>query len=271
MDAFVGRKTDPFDLFHSGMDQAANKPWKRGLGESPDPGRSEVMDNSDLPTGETPQETADRVAASPLFGVTDEASRRRVIRQCLLAIPWIVVLVPLIFYLDSLRYGRAEVGPLGWGMTVFFVMYCLLTAIGLFFRPRTEFHSPVRLRGDWADRVGAFWLVSCAFGPFFGWIVTTGIIPITPTSWRWLYGLQVFLAAGVPLLLTLPLTRYVRGKSTLVALPMLVFVTLLPVLTALTASQDLWEGPVVSSVRFNGQPVWRLKHTGVELRSEKAF
>ena len=64
------------------------------------------------------------------------------------------MLVPLIFYLDSLRYGRAEVGPLGWGLTVFFVMYCLLTAIGLYFRPRTEFHSPVRLRGDWADRVG---------------------------------------------------------------------------------------------------------------------
>jgi hypothetical protein len=95
--------------------------------------------------------------------------------------------------------------------------------------------------------------------------------PFTPTSWRWLYGLQVFLAAGIPLLLTLPLTRYVRGKSTLVALPILVFVTLLPVLTALVASQDLWEGPVMMSARSNSHPVWRLKHTGVELRSEQAF
>ncbi|HWW74733.1 MAG TPA: hypothetical protein VNZ44_05005, partial [Pyrinomonadaceae bacterium] len=95
----------------------------------------------------TPQETADLVAES-FFGVTDEASRRRVIRQCLVAAPLYAAGIPALFYL---RFGR--VGPLGWGTTVFFVVYCLLVAVGLFFRPLAEYHTPVRARGDWLDRV----------------------------------------------------------------------------------------------------------------------
>ena len=189
---------------------------------------------------DTPQQVSDQVGRI-YFGVIDESSRRRVIQQCLLGAVEATVLVPLLFYL---RFGR--VGPLGWGTTVFFVVYLLLTATALYFRPRTDFHSPVPLRGDWLDRVGAFWLVGCAFGPFFGWIVTSGIFSITQSSWQWLYAARVFLAAVVPILLALPLTRYVRGKSTLIALPLLVIVTLLPVSTAMNVSLDLWEGPIAN-------------------------
>ena len=188
--------------------------------------------------------------ARSFYGVTDEASRRQTIRSSLISIIWLTILVPTAFYL---RFH--EVGPLGWGTTVFFDVYCVLVAVGLYFRPRREFHSPVRLKGDWLDRVGAFWLVGCVFGPLFGWIVTTGTIPVTPSSWRWLYGLRVFLAAGIPILLALPLTRYVRGKSSWVALPLLVGVTLLPVSSAMKVSKDLWEGPVQRGMEHY------LKHT----------
>ena len=203
----------------------------------------------------TPQETADLVAES-FFGVTDEASRRRVIRQCLVAAPLYAVGIPALFYI---RFG--EVGPLGWGTTVFFVVYCLLVAVGLYFRPRTEYHTPVRARGDWLDRVGAFWLLGCVFGPLFGWVFTTGAIPITQSSWRWLYALRVLFAAVVPAALALPLTRYVRGKSALVSLPLLVLVTLLPISSAMYVSLDLWEGP---SPPFPSDPPTRLylRHTG---------
>ncbi len=154
-----------------------------------------------------------------------------------------------------------EIGALGWGTTIFFDAYCLLSAIGLYFQPRTEYHSPIWLRGDWLDRVGAFWLIGCAFGPFFGWLVTTGTFPITLTSWHWLYGLRVFLAAGVPIVLALPLTRYVRGRSTWVALPLLVGVTLLPVSSAMRVSQDLWEGPTARQTQASGPVELYLKHT----------
>ena len=211
------------------------------------------------PSRESSQETADK-AAKDYFGVTDPLSRRRAIRHCLLGSLWCAILVPAAFYL---RFQ--EVGPLGWGTTVFLVVWELLAAIGLYFRPRTEYHSPVRLRGDWLDRVGAFWLVGCAFGPFFGWIVTTGVFPITPSSWQWLYGLRTFLAAGIPVLLALPLTRYIRGKSTWVALPLLIIVTLLPVSSAMNVSLDLWEGPGVRQVPQTGELVWYLKHTERQL------
>lgn len=202
----------------------------------------------------TPQEVSAYVART-FFNVTDEASRRRAIRKSLIAIVWFTVFVPVAFYL---RFGR--VGPLGWGTTVFFDVLWLLSAIGLFFQPRTEYHSPVWLHDDWLDRVGAFWLVACAFGPLFGWIVTTGTFPITLHSWRWLYGLRVLLAAGLPLLTALPLTRYVRGKSAWVALPLLLGVTLLPVSTAMMVSQDLWEGPITRENKDGATELF-LKHT----------
>jgi len=213
------------------------------------------VNNPNLPSNETPQETSDRVAEG-YFRVKDEESRRLVIGQLLIGAVESAAIVPLLFYL---RF-RA-VGPLGWGTTIFFVVYCLLAAVGLYFRPRTEYHSPVALRGGWADRIGAFWLVSCVFGPFFGWIVTTGVFPITLNSWQWLYGLRVFLAAGLPIITALPLTRYVRGKSTWIALPLLVCVTLLPVSSAMNVSLDLWEGPVVEQAQSNAQPQLSLKHT----------
>jgi len=203
----------------------------------------------------TPVETADKIART-FFGVTDEVSRRRVIRQSLLSIAWCTLLIPAAFYL---RFRH--IGPLGWGTTIFFDVYCLLVAVGLFFRPLTQYHSPVALRGDWLDRLGAFWLVGCAFGPLFGWIVTTGTIPITLNSWRWLYSARVVLAAGVPIVLALPLTRYIRGKASWVALPLLLGITLLPISSAMNVSLDLWEGPVAQRVGSTGRLQLWLRHT----------
>ena len=217
------------------------------------------MNHPNLAGNGTPQEVADQVART-YFGVTDEVSRQRVIRQCLVGAVEAAVVTPCLFYL---RFKR--VGPLGWGTTVFFVVYLLLTAVGLYFRPHTEYHSPVPLRGDWLDRVGAFWLVGCVFGPLFGWVITSGAFPITQSSWRWMFGLRVFLAAAVPIMLALPLTRYVRGKSVLVALPLLVGVTLLPVSSAMNVSLDLWEGPIAQQARSTGPPELFLKHSGQSL------
>lgn len=58
--------------------------------------------------------------------------------------------VPLLFYLH-----HRDVGPLGLGLTVFLVVLSLLVAAGLFFGRHTAYHTPVALRGDWVDRLGA--------------------------------------------------------------------------------------------------------------------
>jgi hypothetical protein len=193
-----------------------------------------------------PRVVSDQVGRE-VFGIpADPAAQRRAAWQFLLGVPEVAILVPALFYL---RFH--EVGPLGWGTTVFFVMYCLLAALALFMRPRTEYHSPVKLKGDWQDKLGAWWLVACAFGPLFGWICTS-VLPVTAGSWRVVYALRVFFAAGLPLLTAIPLTRYIRGKSAWVSLPLLVVVTLLPVSTAMACALDLRDGPRVVTVDSSG-------------------
>ena len=202
----------------------------------------------------SPQKTADQVAKA-FFGVTSEASRQTAIRQLLIAAVECAILIPLLFY-----WRFRDIGGLGWGTTIFFVAYCLLGAVGLYYRPLTEYHTTVPLRGDWLDRIGAFWLVSCVFGPFLGWIITSAF-PLTVTSWRWLYTLRVILAVGMPLLTALPLTRYLHGKVTWVALPLMVVITLLPIWSAVNIGRDLWEGPVVQQVQDTDQQEWYLPYT----------
>ena len=202
----------------------------------------------------SPQETVDHIAKS-FFSVADANTRQTTIRQLLIGTVECAILIPTLFYL---RFG--ELGGLSWGTTIFFVAYCILTAVGLYYRPKTEFHTPVRLRNDWLDRIGAFWLVSCAFGPLLGWIITAAI-PITVSTWRWLYTLRFVLAVILPLLTALPLTRYLRGKTTWVALSLIVSVTLLPIWSARNVSRDLWEGPVIQQVEATDQPELYLPYT----------
>ncbi len=211
------------------------------------------------PPGKTPEEIADQTA-SAYFGVSaDAASRQRAIRQLLLGALACALIIPVLFYL-----GFKEVGGIGWGTTIFFVVYCLLAAIALYFRPLTEYHTPIQLRGNWADRLGAFWLVSCVFGPFLGWVITSAF-SITPDSWRWLYSLRLIVAAGFPLITALPMVRYLRGKTILVALPILVVVTMLAIWSTVNVGRDLWQGLILRQIPSTGQLELYLQYTAQSL------
>ena len=194
----------------------------------------------------------------------DKLAQQRDVRTWLIAAVWSAVMLPVIFYVwwgaevFTLKHGAA--GPLAWGATIFFVTICLLAALGFGLQGRTEYYAKVPMRGDLADQVGGYWLVSCALGPCLGWVVTA-VFPITFGSWHWLYGARVFLAAGLPILTALPLTRYVRGKTAQVLLPLLAGVTLLPVCSAINAVRDLWSGPVARVIPSTGQQMWYLEHT----------
>lgn len=166
---------------------------------------------------------------------SDPEQVRRHVRRWLWGVPWSFVIIPLIFWV---RYR--QVGPLGWGLSVFFATYCVLAAVGLHFLVRPEYHTPVRFKGDWVDRVGMFWLVVCGLGTFLGWVLTVDLF-VTDTNWRWLYGGRVFLCMVVPVLTALCLTRYVRGLGAPVMLALLVGVTALPVWSAWGTLQALLE------------------------------
>jgi hypothetical protein len=161
----------------------------------------------------------------------------RVFRRWLWAALSAAVWVPALFYL---RFG--EVPPLGWGTTVFLVALCILVGVGSYYASRPEYHTQVESSGGWADRVGAFWLLACAFGPFFGWMLTNAFT-LTEGNWRWLYWGRVGLSAGLPVLTALPLLRYARGRGAPLMLAILLGVTALPVWGAWATMRDLLDGP----------------------------
>ena len=197
--------------------------------------------------------------ARQFFGVTsDPGSLRRAVRSWLIAALCSMVFVPGLFWL---RYG--EVGPLGLGLTAFAAVYCLLSAVGLYFLRKPQYHTPVALKNDWLDRLGAFWLISCGLGPFLGWMLANGL-PLTPVSWRWVYAGRFVLSALLPILTSLALLRYVRGKGAPVMLAILLMVTALPVWSAWSTGLDLWSGPVASR---NDAQILVLPNTGRELET----
>lgn len=183
--------------------------------------------------------TAEAVARRFFRSGSDPESLKRDIRRWALGAVWAAVLVPAIFYL---KFGT--VGLLGWGLTIFLIAYCLLSATGLYFLVRPEYHTPVTFRNDWMDRLGAFWLVACAFGPLIGWALTA-TVPLTGNSWHVVYWGRLGLCIGLPLLTALPLLRYVRGQGAPVMLAILLGVTALPVWSGWATWRDLQEGPIV--------------------------
>src|SRR5262249_2169209 len=149
-----------------------------------------------------------------------KGDNRQLVKRFLLGAIWCAVLVPLLFYL--------KFGSLNWfsvSFTIFLVVLCLLLALGLFFQSKTEYHTNVPMEGSIADRIGAFWLVACAFGPFFGWLIT--LIPPTESSWKWQYLARSFLAVTLPVITAVPLVPYARGKAALIAIPLLLVITTL--------------------------------------------
>ena len=168
----------------------------------------------------------------------------RLVRRYLLAAVEAAVVLPLLFYL---RFGRVSWFAIG--CTVFLVVLCLLVALGLFFQNRNAFHTHVPAANNIADRIGAFWLIACTFGPFLGWLMMA--LPLTVASWRWLYAARVFCAVALPVITAVPLVRYARGKAALIAVPLLLGITSLPVLSCWWVIGDLHDGAMVTSVALS--------------------
>jgi hypothetical protein len=190
-----------------------------------------------IPSRQRPD--AAHTIARKFFGASGNAMQdRRLIQRYLIGAPVSLILIPLLFSIVT-----GQVGPLGWGLSIFLGTYCILAAAGLFFLHRPEYHSPVIMRGDWVDRIGAFWLMACVFGPFLSWVLLNAVL-VTLENWRWLYGTQVLLSIILPVITAVPMLRYVKGRGAPIMLLILFGVTSLPVFSALPALRDLTAGGV---------------------------
>ena len=170
-----------------------------------------------------------------------KGDNRQLVREFLSGAVWSAILTLLLFYLKFRTIGWFAIG-----FTIFLVALCFLFALGFYFQTRAEYHTAVQLQGGLGDRIGAFWLVACAFGPFIGWLIT--VFSMTVSSWRWQYMARVFVAVVVPVLTAMPLVRYAKGTATLIAIPLLLGITALPVLSCWWVIGDLHDGLIVSNI-----------------------
>jgi len=185
----------------------------------------------------------ERILANYFQVTSITGDNRQLAKRFLLGSIWAAVLTPLLFYL--------KFGTIGWftiGFTIFLVVLCWLFALGLFVQTKTEYQTQVPTDHSLADRIGAFWLAACAFGPFLGWLVT--LIPPTETSWKWQYLGRAFLAVILPVITAVPLVPYARGKAALIAVPLLLILTALPILSCVWVLADLNDGPQTVNVRM---------------------
>lgn len=172
-------------------------------------------------------------------GPEDTRKNRRSARAFVIGAAQAAVLIPLLFYL-----GFGEVSAFALSFTGFVVVLCLLVALGYSIPERPARQTAADAKVGTFDRIGSFWLVACAFGPFFGWVVTAASA-LTEENWRWRYVVRVALSVGLPVVCALPLLRYVRGKYWHVALLLLLGVTSLASWSGLNTLLDLREGPTV--------------------------
>jgi hypothetical protein len=192
---------------------------------------------------------------APVGADKRQAARQDAWRMLLGALA-VILTVPLIFWLQ-----HGVVNGFAWGVTAFLAAICLLAAVGIYFSPLSKYHTPVRLRGNWSDIIGSFWMVSCVVSLAVSWFVTAATT-ITADSWESVYRYWVAISILLPLVTAAPLFRYLRGRSILVGLPLLLIITFIPVWTAAGAAYDLWYGPVEQLLPGSDQWELYLQYTG---------
>ena len=208
------------------------------------------MDHAQKKQPALDQQTRRQMVAQHLRDAARQEQHSELARRYLWSALAAAVLMPPLFYL---RFG--EVSWFAIGFTVFLVVLCLLAALGFYFQDRRSFHTAVRSNNSLADRIGAFWLMACAFGPLLGWFIT--VFPPTTNSWRWQYCARIFFAIVVPVITAVPLLRYARGRAALIALPLLVVITVLPMFSCWWVIADLHDGPKVIDLSFTREAFTR--------------
>ncbi|MEZ5428515.1 MAG: hypothetical protein R2747_19750 [Pyrinomonadaceae bacterium] len=125
------------------------------------------------------------------------------------------------------------------GFVIFTSALQVLIIVGLRFQNRTDLAVDQPERFNWLDWIGAWWLMACAGGAFFGWLC--GNLAVAFPAWDLTFQLaKVFLTIVLPILTMLPNTRYVSAKTAYIQIPLLIVVTTLPMLVGIGSVWTLW-------------------------------
>ena len=169
------------------------------------------------------------------FGdLNTEASLWVLVPKAAASITLSFVMVLIIFWLE---FG--EIPDLAYGFGVFLVALQISMIIGLRFadRPGIDVENGVKYR--WIDLIGAWWLVACAFGAFIGWVA--GYLALAYPRHKEAFQItRVVFTIVIPVVTMLPNFRYIRKNAAFIQVPIIIIVTLLPVLLGFPTAILLW-------------------------------
>jgi hypothetical protein len=169
------------------------------------------------------------------FGdLNTEASLWVLISKAAASIAFSFVMVLIVFWLE---FG--EIPGLAYGFGVFLVVLQILMIIGLRFadRPGIDMENHVKYR--WIDLIGAWWLVACAFGAFIGWVAGY-LAQAYPRHKEVFHIARIVFTIVIPVVTMLPNFRYIRKNAAFIQIPIIIIVTLLPVLLGIPTAILLW-------------------------------
>ncbi len=155
----------------------------------------------------------------------------------------VAALIPMIFWL---RFGRVD------GFVFAFTAFLILLITAVQFLPglgsKYENDAPPKhISPSRLDRLGVVWLLSIPFAPFLSWMINE-FFTITADNWRTILAIKAGLCVLLPCICVLPLIRYIKGKTALVAALILVIGTCFPVIIGWNSMLDVIEGPQQRSV-----------------------
>lgn len=157
-----------------------------------------------------------------IFGVSESASLWLLIPRVALGI---VLSTTLLFVLFWLRFG--EINTYIALIALLFGVFQILLVVGLRHQHSLDPHiarSPRRF-----DRIGSFWLIAVFFGAIFAWF-TNDAAGSYPAYAAPLHIATVTLSIVLPIATSIPNFRYVTIANAHITVPMLVVVTLLPMI-----------------------------------------
>lgn len=183
---------------------------------------------------EKPTDNSEKNSAA--FGNTNaEASLWVLLPKMFLNILISTVLILAIFWL---YFGKLDFFALGFA--IFIAALQILVIVGLRFQNRTEVHAEKPLQNDWLDKIGAWWLMACAFGALFGWAFgqAESYFSFEPLIFHFVI---IFLTVILPIVTMLPNLRYIGKNSAHIQIPLLISITTLPILVGLSSAIVIWK------------------------------
>lgn len=150
-----------------------------------------------------------------------------------------VILFSDILLLMIFLLGFGELNRFLFGFLIFVSALQIFLIVGLRIPSRTRFHLTHWLSGDFINELGAWWLVSCAFGALFGWICSYLAVSF-PDYENIFLSAAVFFTIFLPVLTMLPRLRFLERDTSYKQIPLLFFVTILPVLVGFNSFLTLW-------------------------------